>query len=286
MEQLTRHRLSTLWGDMPEDQYREFVEGIRERHIRQMIMTLDGEILDGWHRYKACLELCIEPFFAEYTGDDPAGYAISQNAHRRHLTAGQRAQMILGCREWVKAGRPKKGDKLSPFSTVAEISGEAGVSERTVQRAKSIEEAGLGDAVRSGELSPKAATAQAKGEIDKPKGPTLTERLQAQVDELSMKLQLKDRELVEKDREVEDLKVKVQWFEAQGSAYEIDHYQRVNTQQARIRTLEGGGAVDHREGRRPPLGKVVEKSSREARLEGQLRSTGPGPQHSRRRVLE
>ena len=74
---------------------------------------------------------------------------------------------------------------------------------------------------------------------DEPKPPTQVERLQAQVDELVMKLQLKDRELVEKDREAEDLKVKVQWFEAQGSAYEIDHYQRVNAQQARIRTLEG-----------------------------------------------
>ena len=74
---------------------------------------------------------------------------------------------------------------------------------------------------------------------DEPKAPTQVERLQAQVDELSLKLQLKDRELVEKDRGVEDLKVKVQWFEAQGSAYEIDHYQRVNAQQARIRTLEG-----------------------------------------------
>ncbi len=74
---------------------------------------------------------------------------------------------------------------------------------------------------------------------DEPKPPTLVERLQAQVDELAMKLQLKDRELVEKDREVEDLKVTVGWFEAQGSAYEIDHYQRVNAQQARIRTLEG-----------------------------------------------
>ena len=74
---------------------------------------------------------------------------------------------------------------------------------------------------------------------DEPKPPTQVERLQARVDELAMKLQLKDRELVEKDREVEDLKVKVQWFEDQGSEYEIDHYQRVNTQQARIRTLEG-----------------------------------------------
>ncbi len=104
MEQLTRHPLSALWGDMPEDQYREFVEGIRERHIRQMIMTLDGKILDGWHRYKACLELGIDPFFAEYTGDDPAGYVISQNAHRRHLTAGQRAICIAKCYEWAGMG--------------------------------------------------------------------------------------------------------------------------------------------------------------------------------------
>ena len=74
---------------------------------------------------------------------------------------------------------------------------------------------------------------------DEPKAPTQVERLQAQVDELSMKLQLKDRELVEKDREAEDLGTRVQWFEEQGSEYDIDHYQRVNAQQARIRTLEG-----------------------------------------------
>ncbi len=74
---------------------------------------------------------------------------------------------------------------------------------------------------------------------DEPKPPTQVERLQAQVDELSMKLQLKDRELVDRDREAEDLGTRVQWFEEQGSEYNIDHYQRVNAQQARIRTLEG-----------------------------------------------
>ena len=74
---------------------------------------------------------------------------------------------------------------------------------------------------------------------DEPKAPTQVERLQAQVDELSMKLQLKDRELVERDREVEDLRTRVQWFEEQGSEYDIGHYQRVNAQQARIRALEG-----------------------------------------------
>ena len=104
MEQLTRHPLSTLWPDIPEDQYREFVEGLREGHLRQMIMTLDGMVLDGWHRYKACLELGIEPFFAEYTGDDPAGYVISQNAMRRHLTPGQRVACMDACYQWRDGG--------------------------------------------------------------------------------------------------------------------------------------------------------------------------------------
>ena len=230
MEQLTRHPLSALWGDMPEDQYREFVAGIEKRHIRQMIMTLDGTILDGWHRYKACLELGIEPFFAEYTGDDPAGYVISQNAHRRHLTAGQRAQMIVGCREWVKAGHPKKGDKLSPFSTVAEISGEAGVSERTVQRAKSIEEAGLGDAVRSGEMPASVAVGQARGEPDAPKLPTKAERLEAERDAARMDVQ-------EKAEENERLERALREARAQMSEYPHEREKAATEREAIISTL-------------------------------------------------
>ena len=121
---------------------------------------------------------------------------------------------------------------------------------------------------------------------DEPKPPTQVEKLQAQVDELVMKLQLKDRELVEKDREAEDLKVKVQWFEAQGSAYEIDHYQRVNAQQARIRTLEGrvDQLITEREDARR-LARWWRSQAEKLGWKANLRSAGPGPRHSRRGVL-
>ena len=233
LRELERHHLSTLWGDMPEEQYREFVDGIRERHSRQMIMTLDGKILGGWHRYKACLELGIEPFLAVYTEDDPVGYVIRQNAMRRHLTPGQRAACIVACHEWAKTGRPPKGAPGSPFpaeaeatptlirsdstgepgsppsATVEEMATEAGVSERTIQQAKAADSAGLGDATRSGELSPKAAAEQARqqsGAPPKPKGPTLTECLEAQVDALQMEVHEKAERIEGLERELREAK--------------------------------------------------------------------------------
>ncbi len=251
MEQLTRHPLSALWGDMPEDQYREFVAGIEKRHIRQMIMTLDGTILDGWHRYKACLELGIEPFVAVYTEDDPVGYVIRQNAMRRHLTAGQRAACIVACHEWAKTGRPPKGDPGSPFSTeaypdtarltggdpgsppvatVSDMAEEAGVSERTIQRAKVAQDAGLGEKTRSGELSPKAAAAQAKGEPNLPKGPTPKERLEAQVDALAMEVQ-------EKAEENERLERALREARAQMSEYPHEREKAATEREAIISTL-------------------------------------------------
>ena len=234
MEQLTRHPLSALCGDMPEDQYRAFVEGIREKHIRQMVMTLDGTILDGWHRYKACLELGIEPFFAVYTEGDPVGYVIRQNAMRRHLTPGQRAACIVACRQWAQGGvdtnRLKGGEIVSPPSTVAEMAQEAGVSDRLIQQAKVAEETGLGDAVRSGEMPVHKAAAQARGATDKPKGPTLTERLEAQVDALQMEVQ-------EKAQHIDDLEDQVRFHQGNMSENSHERHKAFTALQSENRTL-------------------------------------------------
>ena len=154
MEPLTRHPLSALWGDMPEEQYREFVEGLRKHHIRQMIMTLDDKVLDGWHRYKACLELGIEPFVAVYTESDPVGYVIRQNAMRRHLTQMQyRAGILLshGIRGAGEYDRGKGIESIPLPPTIQQHIESFGGSRPGWLNALAIVKAGYGPQVMAGE---------------------------------------------------------------------------------------------------------------------------------------
>ena len=232
-ERLKRHPLSAIWGDMPEGEYAELVESVRREGILDyVIKTLDDQVLDGWHRYRAAHDAGVprQLLIAEYTGNDPAGFVIRKNAQRRHLTTSQRVQMIVGCREMAKTGRPKKGDNLSSFPTVAEMAEEAGASERTVQRAKSIEEAGLGDDVRSGEMPASVAVERAKGDPDKPKEPTRTERLEAERDAARMDVQ-------EKAEENERLERALREARAQMSEYPHEREKAATEREAIISTL-------------------------------------------------
>ena len=112
-ELLQRHPLSAAWGDMPEDQYREFVESVREHGVTDpLIVLLDGKVLDGWHRHRAAVEVGIdlELVCREFLGDDPVAYVIRRNGERRHLTAGQRAICVAKCYEWRGTGlQPGQG---------------------------------------------------------------------------------------------------------------------------------------------------------------------------------
>ena len=111
-ERLERHPLSAIWGDMPNDQYQELVDSIRESgDLMAEVRTLDDMVLDGWHRYRAALDAEVQPLIVPWSGDDPAEYVIRQNAHRRHLTAGQRAICVAKIYEWVVIGSNQYAQK-------------------------------------------------------------------------------------------------------------------------------------------------------------------------------
>lgn len=70
------HETSNMFPPISTQQFDELVEDIRQHGLLEPIMLLEGKILDGRHRYRACLEAKVEPTFENYVGNDPVGYAI------------------------------------------------------------------------------------------------------------------------------------------------------------------------------------------------------------------
>ena len=171
MSEMERHPLSAVWGDMPQEQFAELVADVKEHGVLYPVAILDGQVLDGWHRYRAANEAGGDCPAEEFDGGDPAAYVIRNNALRRNLTASQRAAIIIKCREWRDRGRPEAKKKIGNVADLpkseSDMAAEAGTSVRTVHDAKTAERAGLGDKVRSGELSASAAAKQAREQAER-----------------------------------------------------------------------------------------------------------------------
>jgi hypothetical protein len=91
-----------------------------------------GKIIDGRNRALACQKLGIEPKYHERRFTDKAGlraYIISQNIHRRHLTAEQKRDLIG---KLLKA-TPEKSDR--------QIAKQARVDNKTVATVRKEKEA-------------------------------------------------------------------------------------------------------------------------------------------------
>lgn len=159
---LKRHPLSAAFPDMPADEFAALVEDIRQNGLLQPVVTHDGMVLDGWHRYRASIEAGVEPSFEPYDGPDPVSFVLSLNMHRRHLTGSQRAAAVVACHAWAKPGNQPKPEAASGLATEADMAEEAGVSDRTIRHAKRAHEAGLGEAVRDGKVTVEKAAQIAK----------------------------------------------------------------------------------------------------------------------------
>ena len=150
---MQQHALSKAFPAMTEAEYTALLENIREHGQRHPIITYQGQILDGHHRARACAELGKEPYLKEYGGNDPVGYVLSSNLHRRHLSASQRAGAIVACNEWRNEGRAQLGNVAQLPPTAAQMAETAQVSERTIKDAKTAHKAGFEETVRDGKAT-------------------------------------------------------------------------------------------------------------------------------------
>ena len=95
MSERKAHPAADLFPMMPEREFEELKADIAEHgQVEYIELWWDGTIIDGRNRYRACMELGIEPDFTEFefgTEIDPYSYVMSKNFHRRHLTASQKA---------------------------------------------------------------------------------------------------------------------------------------------------------------------------------------------------
>ena len=206
---------------MDAESLKALVHDIREQGQLEPIDLVGDEIVDGWHRYRACQLLELEPKTrALPEGLELVGYVLGKNAHRRHMTAEQRAAVVMLAADWMPAHRPAakdKGDTVSPLSNDA-AAARAGVSKRTIQRVKAHIRVGHGEALATGSetlrslaaKARRAASAGARENPDKAGGEERQERskvveLRNQVAFLKAEIERRDARIADLMEEVEKL---------------------------------------------------------------------------------
>jgi len=122
------HRISNLFPLMEGAEFEELKQDIAANGLREAIwLHPDGSILDGRNRYRACLEVGIEPHFR--TWDEKGSlvtFILSMNLHRRHLTSSQRAVIALETLPFLeKEAKERQGTRTDITEIFPESSGEA-----------------------------------------------------------------------------------------------------------------------------------------------------------------
>jgi hypothetical protein len=101
------HPLANDFPIIEGKQFEDLVADIKANGLHEPIVFYEDKILDGRNRYLACAIAGIDPETVDYIGDDPVGYVISANIHRRHLTAEQKRDLIA---KLLKA-KPERSDR-------------------------------------------------------------------------------------------------------------------------------------------------------------------------------
>jgi N6-adenosine-specific RNA methylase IME4 len=139
---------------MTAEAFEELKQDIRENGQKMAITRQDGKIIDGRHRYKACLELGIEPRFEELDGKESyIAFCIAANLKRRHLTEFDKVEVAqkigmfpVGSNQHTAGAGRSQGEMAVLLKT----------SPDTLQRGKKILNKGsenLKSAVRRGDVS-------------------------------------------------------------------------------------------------------------------------------------
>ncbi len=136
MKEYGYHEYADIFPMISGDDLQALADDIKKNGLHRPVIVHDDKILDGRNRYQACKLAGIDATFELYSGDDPLGFIISENLHRRHLNESQRA-MVAAKIANLGEGRP---DKTASIDAVSQIKAAQllNVSRASVQRAKEV----------------------------------------------------------------------------------------------------------------------------------------------------
>jgi hypothetical protein len=157
------HPLCTLFPRLVGPEFEALKADIRVNGLRQPIVLHDGMILDGGNRYRACMEVGIEPEFTEFGGGNLVSFVLSVNLHRRHMSAGQQAAIVASAQDWEKAAK-HGGTRVSEQGATLHL---ATVEGRAAESGASIRTQKMADKVAK--TNPELSRQVAHGEISLPK---------------------------------------------------------------------------------------------------------------------
>ena len=102
-----RHYFSSCWPDITGEDYEHLKDSIHLSGLRDAITLYEGQILDGWNRYRACNDMEMPAHYVEFEGTpDEAEQFVQDKHNRRSLTLTQRLTCIGLMRQRPKVGRP------------------------------------------------------------------------------------------------------------------------------------------------------------------------------------
>lgn len=138
------HPAADAFPMMPPAELDALAQDIKANGQQKPIERMGDQILDGRNRLEACRRAGIEPTIIEVQTEDPVGYVISANMHRRQLEKWQRA-IIFAALANVKRGSNRYAKKVDATnvaskteSTMSDLAEQAGISKKSIERAKRL----------------------------------------------------------------------------------------------------------------------------------------------------
>jgi N6-adenosine-specific RNA methylase IME4/ParB-like chromosome segregation protein Spo0J len=140
---LKYHPVAEIFPLMEGAEFDALVADIKANGLSEPILLLDGKILDGRNRWRACEKAKVKPRTVDYEGDNPQAKVISLNLARRHLSESQRAMVGARIATLPKHIHQSKADgSIDPSATVDQAAAKLNVSGPSVKRARTVLDSG------------------------------------------------------------------------------------------------------------------------------------------------